>query len=41
MQVQQLHQLDLDQLQFVEESLKLLRQEVDGQVSRNVHLKLL
>ncbi len=32
MQVQQLHELDLEQLQFVGESLKLLRQEVDGQV---------
>jgi uroporphyrinogen decarboxylase len=30
LQLKQLHKLDLSQLQFVGESLKLLRQEVGG-----------
>ncbi len=32
LQVKQLHELDLEQLQFVGESLTLLRQETLGQV---------
>lgn len=32
MQVNQLHDLDLERLQFVGESLTLLRQETQGQV---------
>jgi uroporphyrinogen-III decarboxylase len=31
-QVQQLHELDLDQLEFIGESLSILRQEVGNQV---------
>ncbi len=32
MQVRQLHELDLGQLQFVGDSLRILREEVQGQV---------